>query len=460
MEYVINFGRWKAEVGRQLNYYLLTPDFQLILLYLSYFWPFIFLTMNKSFLKVLGPGLIWAGASIGVSHLVQSTRAGANFGFELVWIVILANLLKYPFFEFAPRYAASTGESLVHGYRRLGKGALVLFLVLTLATMFTIQSAVTAVTVGLIGNLFPGTFSTVVWTIILLSICLLIILIGKYKTLDRLMKLVILVLTLSTIVSVIAAFSKGFHPNPEFLRHFEWKLSDIAFLIALAGWMPSAVDVSVWHSMWTVAKIKQTGYKPKLKEALLDFNIGYIGTAFLSVCFLSLGALVMYGSGEEFAQSGVGFANQLITLYTNSIGNWAYYFISIAALATMFSTTLTVLDAYPRVLKPTTELLFPNLKFGEKNGSLTIAWFVILITGTVLVIFFFATRMKSLIDFATTLSFITAPVLGYMNLKVVLGNNMKAENKPGIWLKILSWIGLLALSGFAVYFIIWRFTNN
>lgn len=412
--------------------------------------------MNKTFFKVLGPGLIWAGASVGVSHLVQSTRAGANFGFELVWIVLLANLLKYPFFEFAPRYSASTGESLVHGYKRIGKGTLVLFLVLTLATMFTIQSAVTAVTVGLIGHLIPNTFSPTVWTLLLLGICLLILLIGKYKTLDKLMKVVILTLTIATIVSVIAAFSNGFNPNPDFVRHFEWKLSDVAFLLALAGWMPSAVDVSAWHSMWTVAKMKQTGYKPKLKEALLDFNIGYIGTAILSLCFLSLGALTMYGSGQEFAQSGVGFAGQLINMYTQSIGNWAYYFISFAALATMFSTTLTVLDAYPRVLKPTTELLL-SAKTSENNQKLSIAWFAILIIGTVLIIFIFSGKMKTLIDIATTLSFITAPVLGYLNLKVVMGKNVPEENKPKTWLKVLSWIGLIALSAIAVLFIVWKF---
>ena len=33
-------------------------------------------------LKSLGPGLLFAGAAIGVSHLVQSTRAGADFGFS------------------------------------------------------------------------------------------------------------------------------------------------------------------------------------------------------------------------------------------------------------------------------------------------------------------------------------------------------------------------------------------
>jgi len=31
-------------------------------------------------IKKLGPGLLFAGAAIGVSHLVQSTRAGADFG--------------------------------------------------------------------------------------------------------------------------------------------------------------------------------------------------------------------------------------------------------------------------------------------------------------------------------------------------------------------------------------------
>lgn len=58
--------------------------------------------MKLPSIKALGPGLIWAGASIGVSHLVQSTRAGADFGFQLVWVVVLANLLKYPFLNLVP----------------------------------------------------------------------------------------------------------------------------------------------------------------------------------------------------------------------------------------------------------------------------------------------------------------------------------------------------------------------
>ena len=53
-------------------------------------------------LKKLGPGLLFAGAAIGVSHLVQSTRAGADFGWGLLWALLLVNLFKYPFFQFGP----------------------------------------------------------------------------------------------------------------------------------------------------------------------------------------------------------------------------------------------------------------------------------------------------------------------------------------------------------------------
>src|SRR6056297_2640800 len=103
----------------------------------------------RSTLKSLGPGLLWAAAAVGVSHLVQSTRAGAIYGFQLVGIILLINVFKYPFFQFGPRYASATGKSLLDGYRSLGKWALILYLLLTIGTMFTLQAAITVVTAGL-----------------------------------------------------------------------------------------------------------------------------------------------------------------------------------------------------------------------------------------------------------------------------------------------------------------------
>ena len=60
--------------------------------------------------KKLGPGIMFAGAAIGVSHLVQSTRAGADYGFGLIWALLLINLIKYPSFAFGVHYTSRTGE--------------------------------------------------------------------------------------------------------------------------------------------------------------------------------------------------------------------------------------------------------------------------------------------------------------------------------------------------------------
>ena len=108
----------------------------------------------KHFLRQLGPGLLFAGAAIGVSHLVQSTRAGADYGFGLIWALVLIHIIKYPFFQYGPRYAATTGKSLLDGYKKLSKIVLVIYFIINLLTMFTIQTAVTIVTAGIATYIF------------------------------------------------------------------------------------------------------------------------------------------------------------------------------------------------------------------------------------------------------------------------------------------------------------------
>lgn len=410
----------------------------------------------RQVLKVLGPGLMWAGAAVGVSHLVQSTRAGAEFGFALVGILIFSNIIKYPFFEFAPRYAASTGQHLVHGYHKVGKWAVILYGLLTISTMFAIQAAVTIVTASLISNVFGWSSSIFLISSLLLVVVMLFIAIGKYKLLDGLMKIIILTLTISTIIAVISALEIGYHPLPDFEICFDWKQPlHLAFLIAFVGWMPAPIDISVWHSFWSFAKQKESGERIPLKNALLDFNIGYIGTAFLAIGFLTLGAILMYGSGETFSAKGTVFSGQLIQLYTQSIGAWAYYIIVIAALATMFSTTLSCLDAYSRVLKPTTQIIFPKLKM--KDQWLNTVWLLIVVLGALLLISYFSKSMTFMVDLATTISFVTAPLLAYLNFKAVLSPAMPKAGIPPFWLKVYANIGLAFLTVFSMAFLYWRF---
>jgi Mn2+/Fe2+ NRAMP family transporter len=404
-------------------------------------------------IRTLGPGLLYAGAAVGVSHLVQSTRAGASYGFELIWVLIAANIIKYPFFEFAPRYATSTGKSLIYGYNSLGKWALILYILLTVSTMFAITAAILMVTSGLFAQLFGLNISYQLLLAMLMVGISVFLFVGKFKTLEGMMKYIILILSLSTLIAVILAFK----PELPIVDPFNWSnVIDMAFLIAFVGWMPAPFDVTVWYSTWTVAKQSNTSTKITMKSAIRDFNIGYIGTALLAAGFLSLGALVMYGSGKAFSSGGVAFAGQLIDMYVNSLGNWAFYIIGIAAFTSMLSTSITVMDAYPRVLNPSFRLL-RNINEKEKKSEEKsyILWMVFLIAGTLILILWFSKSMKFMVDMATTISFVTAPVIAALNLAVVL--KLPKMNRPNVFLRGFSWISLILLIFFSLYFLIWKF---
>lgn len=403
--------------------------------------------MKKSFLQTLGPGLLFAGAAIGVSHLVQSTRAGAEFGFGLLWALFIVHLFKYPFFQFGPRYAAATGETLLDGYRKMGKPVLGIYYLLNFATMFTIQAAVTIVTAGLASQLFGFSDNLVLWSTMLLFISLIILTIGKYKLLDNLMKYIIVILTISTIIAVNVAL---FNTKDAFdvTQILPSGTVEITFLIAFLGWMPAPLDVSIWHSIWSVEKDKTKVIKTNRKDAIFDFNVGYIGTLFLGICFLLLGALVMYKSGETFSSKGGTFAQQLITLYTKNLGEFSYIFIAIAAFTTMFSTTITTLDASPRAMTKTTNLLF------DKTTKLNYwFWIFFLFVGTFIIFYFFLNDMGLLVKIATILSFLTAPYYAILNYKLITGKHTPKEHQPGLFLKILSIVGIVFLIGFSIWFL-------
>jgi len=421
----------------------------------------------KTFIKTFGPGIMFAGTCIGGSHLVQSTKAGAFYGFGLLAIVLLVNLFKYPFFEFASRYTNATGESILEGYHRLGKWILAIYGIVTIISMFIITAAIGTFTAGLANNIFTSLIgkeliSSKIWAIIMFMLVFGILGYGKFKILDLLLKVIGLVL----VITVFTAFISVLISKP--LPHTEYSSFEIlstskglAFAIALMGWMPIAVDMSAWHSLWTQERIKQTGYHPTLKETLLDFNIGYGITIVLAVLFLFIGAMVLYGHNVHTPEAiskmgGLAYASTLVSMFTQAVGPWSYFIIAIAAFATMFGTSITLIDGYCRSIQRTVALL-QTKDSSDQNISTYLVWVGLLMLGSLFIIFVYVESLGQIVNLATTISFIIAPFAAILNFKIVLSKEVSQEKRPPLWLKILAIAGILFLSVFTIIYLFQKF---
>ena len=414
----------------------------------------------SSFIKTAGPGVLFASTAIGVSHLIQSTRAGADFGLLILGFVIVTTLLKYPFFEFGSRYANSTQTSIIDGYKKLGRPALWLYFLLTIGSMFFVTGAVGFVTAGFFENLFGIDFLGEWTLVILFAICVGILAIGKYNVLDSLIKIIVIVLVISTVAAFLFALYNGpIEPVEGFMPKELWNISGIFFLLALMGWMPAPIDISAWNSLWTLERTKQTKYKPSLKETLFEFRLSYLITGILAIMFVTLGSFVFFGSGEELPNNNAHFAHKIITLYTNTIGDWSYIIIAASAFTVMFGTIIAVLDGYSRSLQRTVELIFTKKeeKIRTKSRIFYVVFLLVIAAGALVIILGFKSNLKELVDFATVLSFMIAPIIAIFNLKLVTGKYLAKESQPHMLLKILSFAGIIFLSGFALFFLITRF---
>ncbi|UTW60692.1 divalent metal cation transporter [bacterium SCSIO 12741] len=412
-------------------------------------------TKRSDLWKALGPGLLYAGAAVGVSHLVQSTRAGAQFGYALIYALVLANLVKYPFFLMGPQYTAATGESLLAGYKKLGNWAVWSFLVLTILTMFFVIAAIAVVTAGLAGHLLPWSFDPVVWSIGLTVFCALILLVGKYSLLDRMIKWVILILSVTTLVAFFSSFGWSAEKVGTPLSFSFKDQAHLLFLFAFIGWMPAPMDISIWHSVWAETRNKLTGHQASPRQARFDFNVGFIGTALLAICFLVLGARMFYGTGNELEVKSLAFAGQLIDMYTTLLGPVFFWVIALAAFTTMFSTTLTCLDAFPRVLSEASGLLTSRKEEGNKKTYPL--FMLVLVAGTILFILFLLGNMGQMVDLATTLSFLTTPFLALLNFLAIRQAEKAGHLRMNPLLKGLSYVGFLVLIGMAIWYPFIRF---
>jgi Mn2+/Fe2+ NRAMP family transporter len=395
----------------------------------------------------IGPGMMLAAVAVGVSHLVQSTRAGADYGLSLIGLIIVIVVLKYPAFRFAVDYSSATGRSLVTGYANISKFALGWLAVAFFVDMFIASGAVSLVTAGLFISIFNLPFSGPVVAVAIMIVSAAILLNGHYAKAERIVKVFVLVFSLLVVAAMLFAMPLLGSDGRDLYAQLTPSRSLGIFVIAIAGWMPMPMTGSIFHSMWVCERRRggDTGFD--YRQALSDLRIGYSLALVLAICFVVMGTAVLFQTDRVVPDNAGAFATELLSIFTTVIGDWSYPIIAMAAIAVMWSTQIALLDALPRV----SDRLFGVItgRTADHPGHYT-RFLILQVVGVSVILMFLMSGFGTFIDFATSTGLIAAPAIAYYSYRAVTSAEVGAEYQPNKNLVIWSWISIFSLTLFAI----------
>ncbi len=399
--------------------------------------------------RTIGPALLFSGSAIGTSHLVQSTRAGAMHGLALVGVIALVCLLKYPAFRFGVDYGHSTRRSMLVGYRELGAWAPLVFALFAVGAYPVVYAALASATAGIAITVFGLSMAVPVLPLCVLALCAVPLLVGGYAWLDLVNRVLVAFLLVSTLIVTAMVLPRV---DWSTLGEFGWAGDPraILFVVALAGFMPNPLEVSVANSMWVAeAERAETGRKTTLREARFAFLAGYALTAFLALCFCVIGAGVMHSGQIVPETSAPGFARQIVALYSETLGEGAAALAAIAALSVMATTVLAALDIGGRNVAST----WQHVADAHTEAAFKLVYRItipVMITLTAGVLYLFTSSFTAMLDLATSVVFLGAPLFATLNHIVVTRTAMPEEARPGVAMRALSLLAIVVMTSLAV----------
>jgi len=396
-----------------------------------------------------------AATAVGISHLVQSTRAGADYGLSMAWCILLIVLLKYPAFRFAADYASVTGKSLVHAYARQGRIALAWLVFAMLIEMFVGASAVSLVNAGVLISVFDLTVESSTGAIIVLLITAAVLINGRYTKAEKIVKFLVITFSMLVLLATIVAVPQLGSQGRELMANLSPDRQTIAFFVAMTGWMPLPVAVAAYHSIWIREKVAATDGIYTRSQAVFDLNVGWGLTFLLALCFLVIGAAALFQTGTLLPTSSPGFATLLFSVFTDLAGEWIYPLLAAAGLVVVWSTLIAIMDAVPRIM----DHLYHEIRGDDDTAANYYRLFLTLqVLGCAIVLTVFLGDFASFIDVAASTAFITAPAIAYFNYRAVTSAEVSARYVPGRWLLVWNWLAILCFTVFAFLFLIFRFS--
>lgn len=250
--------------------------------------------------------------------LIAAAVSGAQYGYALLWAAILGAVLKYVLNEGVSRWQLITGSSLLAGWTQNLHGFFRWYFFIYLIIWPFIVAGALMAACGLSGYAIIPALSVIHWGIIHSIIAAIIVLTGKYKLIEGLMKFFIALMFVVTISSAILI-------KPDFIEVLKSIFiprippHSIKFILGVIGGVGGSVTI-LSYGYWI--REKKWNGKSFLKQSRLDLGVAYVLTAFFGIAIM----IVAAGIKPEIIQGNtmvLGLADKMGEV-TGPVGKWIF----------------------------------------------------------------------------------------------------------------------------------------
>lgn len=296
--------------------------------------------MIKNYLKNIGPGPLVAAAFIGPGTVTVCTLAGVGFGFALLWAMVFSVIATIVLQEMSARLGIITQKGLSEVIRSEIKHPffrnIVILLILSAILIGNAAYEAGNISGGVLGleaifgntNLKSGNLSINGFSLIIGVTAFMILFIGKYKVLERILVFLVILMSLAFLITAILtrpSFSEIFKG----IFNFGVPNGSILTIIGLIG-----TTVVPYNLFLHASLVKEKWHRVSdLKYARNDTLIAVILGGIVSMCIIISAASIQTQHIESAADLALG----LEPLF----GSFSKYVLAIGLFAAGITSAIT-----------------------------------------------------------------------------------------------------------------------
>jgi Mn2+/Fe2+ NRAMP family transporter len=419
----------------------------------------------------MGPGFLWMLSATGSGELLLTPRIGAQYGYQLLWALVLAVVFKWFINREIGRYTVCTGASILEGFAgQPGRKNWPLWAIVApqLLVAVTGVAGLAGMAASALSLLVPASMTA--WMAVVTVTCAVLVLWGRYQKVEKTATLLAAVMVIASIVAAVVVhpdptkIAAGTLPTvPEEVRYEE--------VLPWLGFALSGAAGLLWYSYWVRAKrfgaaaldarrnpselseTERSHLAGWVRHMTVDCTLAVIGTLIVTLAFLVLGTELL--GPKRLLPEEERVAEVLGRLLGDVWGPAGFWAMVVGLLVAFSATVLSNQDGHGRLHADGTRLLLKS--FGieppwARESTLQKAYIVVLLTALPIVLFAWAGNPVALLQLAGSIEAIHIPAIAV--LAVLLNRRLPPGLAPSRFSTIATVLGALFFATFAALYLV------